>query len=455
MNEESPGFKRGERRDRGESIQTKGSAQDSLRVLRGLRVSMFGVRRRGAQSGFALVITLALLALLVLALYALTALSRVGSEVAATSIYQTQARQNALLGLSVGLGELQSHAGDDARITGMAGITGIASGQNATTRYWCGVWRSDGSFVAWLVSGAVSSTSAGPDPVELIASGSVGPAASTSANVEKEHVIAGRIPVVVSDPAGSAGGSTTIGNYAYLVTDEGSKIGAYAPAGQRVLPALAPAIGASMLTNQLKLKTALEANPAVLPAVVSYEQLGLLAPVTPSVLQDCFHYVTLTPRLVAGSQPQTGMINLNTTSTLVWRSLLDTYNAAPGVTPVTAVTTKGNVLGNNFAGTTAGKAPNGPFTSVSAFSTYLATIFPANGSPSSAQIMDTIGPLLTVRSDTFRLRAYGDALNPSDPTRTEATAWCEAIVQRVKADPAAPTGRFVITYFRWLGPDDI
>jgi len=205
------------------------------------------------ESGFALVITLALLALLVLTLYALSALSKVGSEVAATSIYRTQARQNALLGLHTALGELQRYAGEDDALTGMAGITGIAGNQNATTRYWCGVWRSDGSFVTWLVSGAVSPTSAGPDPIELIAAGSVGPAASTSTNVEKEHVIAGRIPVVVTDMAGSPNRSTTIGNYAYLVTDEGIKIGAYAPVDQRVLPGLVPAIGSSMLINQLKL----------------------------------------------------------------------------------------------------------------------------------------------------------------------------------------------------------
>ena len=62
---------------------------------------------------------------------------------------------------------------------------------------------------------------------------------------------------------------------------------------------------------------------------------------------------------------------------------------------------------------------------------------------------------LAVRSDTFRIRAYGDAVNPSDPTKVESTAWCEAIVQRIKDDPASPRGRFVITYFRWLSPDDI
>lgn len=405
--------------------------------------------------GFALVITLVLLALLVLAVFALSALIRVGSEMSSASVYQTQARQNASLALSLALGELQRHAGDDTRITGMAGITGIAASQNATTRYWCGVWREEGSFVAWLTSGAVNAASAGPDTIGLIGPGSVGAASSTSANLEKEHVIAGKVPITVPDSPGSPGMPTTVGSYAYLVTDEGSKLGAYAPPDQRAVSATAPAIGASMLTNQLRLKTALEANGAVLPSLLSYEQMGLLSPVTPSVLQDCFHYVTLTPRMVAGSQYRSGMINLNTSSTLVWRSLLDTYNTMPGVTPVLDVANRGNLLGNNFAGTTSGKAANAPFTSTLGFASYLATVFPAASSPDFTQIMAALGPMLAVRSDTFRVRAYGEAVNPADPARPEAVAYCEAIVQRTP-DPLPGFGRrFVITRFRWLGPEDI
>jgi Tfp pilus assembly protein PilX len=405
--------------------------------------------------GFALVITLVLLALLVLAVFALSALTKVGSEMSSASVYQTQARQNAALALSVALGELQRHAGDDTRITGMAGITGVTGSQNATTRYWCGVWRDDASFVTWLTSGAINATSAGPDTIELIAQGTVGAASSTSANVEKEHVIAGKISIVVPDSPGSPGTPVKVGNYAYLVTDEGIKLGAYAPSGERALPATAPTIGSSMLTNQLRLKTELETNLVVLSTLLSYEQMGLLSPVTPSVLQDCFHYVSLTPRFVAGPHYRSGMININTASTLVWRSLLDTYNTMPAVPPVLNVTNRGNLIGNNFAGTTSGKAANAPFTSTLGFATYLATIFPITNSPNFTHILAALGPMLTVRSDTFRIRAYGEATNPAYPAKTEAAAYCEAIVQRTP-DPLPGFGRrFVITYFRWLGPDDI
>lgn len=74
--------------------------------------------------------------------------------------------------------------------------------------------------------------------------------------------------------------------------------------------------------------------------------------------------------------------------------------------------------------------------------------------------MNVVRPMLAVRSDTFRIRAYGDAMNPADASDSNATpesvAYCEAIVQRTnEPDPGGNGKKFVITYFRWLGPDDI
>jgi len=63
---------------------------------------------------------------------------------------------------------------------------------------------------------------------------------------------------------------------------------------------------------------------------------------------------------------------------------------------------------------------------------------------------------LAVRSDAFRLRVYGDAVNPADTSKIEAVAYCEAVVQRRPALAAGGLGRkFVVVYFRWLGPDDL
>ena len=419
------------------------------------------VFKRSSRSGFALLITLGLLALLVLTVLTLSSLVRISGQISSAATYQVQARQNALLGLNVGLSELQRHAGDDTRITGMAGIAGIAPLAANSTRHWCGVWENSGAFVAWLTSGAPNSAVATPPPaansIELVADGSVGAKAADS-----EHVVAGKIAITVTEMPNSPGVSATIGSYAYAVLDEGVKIPANAPGS---VLGVAPVVFSTSATSaQGKLRDAIAANTANLPKTFCYEQLSLLptpaTALTPSILQDNLHHTTLTSRFVNGGNLQTGKVNVNTNSAKVWRSVLQTYNlqlAAPVQIASGTVSSKGTTIQNTIAGSVvSGKAVNGPFTSVAAFSTYLATVFPASGSPTAAQIMAVITPMLAVRSDTFRIRGYGDALNPVDPTKIESIANCEAIVQRTTAPAANGQGnKFVVLYFRWLGADDI
>ncbi len=402
-------------------------------------------------AGFALVLTLVLLGLLVLALLGLGASTRLGHANAAGAAFQGRARQHALLGLSLGLGELQRLAGPDDRVTGMAGIAGVTAGAAASTRYWTGVWTTGGDFLGWLTSGAASATTIQGELIELYAANSVGLATSTSANVEKQHVLAGKVPVPAPrlENPGALGGA-----YAYVVLDEGIKVSAYAPTAERAVTAMAPQIGDSMLVNQLKLRTAVQAQATVLPNVLVYEQLGLLSGVTPSVLQDCFHYVALTPRTLQNGRLVAGQINVNTASALVWRCLLDAYNTTPLAKPIANVAARGNRIANGFAASTAGKDANGPFGSLPGLTSYLETIFPATGSPTAAEIVAALGPMLVTRSDTFRIRAYGEATNPGDGKIVEAVALCEAMVQRTPTVLPGFGRRFVITSFRWLGPDD-
>ncbi len=85
-----------------------------------------------------------------------------------------------------------------------------------------------------------------------------------------------------------------------------------------------------------------------------------------------------------------------------------------------------------------------------------------------ADVLQVIGPALSARSDTFTIRAYGDAVDASGAVT--ARAWCEAVVQRTP-QPVHPDGsglnpreagragdfgrRFAICSFRWLRAAEI
>ncbi len=97
----------------------------------------------------------------------------------------------------------------------------------------------------------------------------------------------------------------------------------------------------------------------------------------------------------------------------------------------------------------------------------------ASGAPGylrQSDLLMTLGPVLTARSDTFKIRAYGDSINQL--TGQKASAWCEVVVQRVPefVDPAnepsdsmdALNGtnlnlgrRFKVVSFRWLDSNQI
>jgi hypothetical protein len=103
---------------------------------------------------------------------------------------------------------------------------------------------------------------------------------------------------------------------------------------------------------------------------------------------------------------------------------------------------------------------------------------PANSSQGSGfpgqllqgDILQALSPYMTVRSDTFTIRAYGEAKNPVTGAIT-ATAYCEAVVQRFPdpvaspiakplleelARPSSAFGRkFSILSFRWLTPSEV
>jgi len=106
-----------------------------------------------------------------------------------------------------------------------------------------------------------------------------------------------------------------------------------------------------------------------------------------------------------------------------------------------------------------------------------ANISPPNtgvGTPgylTQADLLQAIGPMMTARSDTFTLRAYGEAKDSSG--KVLASAWCEAVVQRMPEfiDPSDPPHtaiadlksianrtfgrRFSIMSFRYLAKSEV
>ena len=216
---------------------------------------------RSRRSGFALLITVTLLAFLVLLLVSLASLTRVETQVASNNQALSQARQNALFALNVAIGQLQKYSGPDQRVTARADITTVddklsrdAAGEpvvkDVANAFWTGVWDSskwnpltgayDGSARArtrpepltWLVSGnediaiprkyapksALPAASAAT-PKQTLVNGVAADGSPDPANPRVEA------PVVEIKSAAVPGfsGAQTVGHYAWWVGDEGVK----------------------------------------------------------------------------------------------------------------------------------------------------------------------------------------------------------------------------------------
>lgn len=192
------------------------------------------------RRGFALLITITLLALLVLLLVSLAALTRVETAVAANTRDAARAREHALMALNLALGQLQAHAGPDARLTAQAAITSTGA---LTNPHFTGVW--DGTLgsaaLTWLVSGSESAPAAAvlasaPDPAddlttndEVFLVGDRSVATDPAAPLADEK--ARRIKLAKQDiraPPGVTPGlhamaAPRVGRYAWWVGDQGVK----------------------------------------------------------------------------------------------------------------------------------------------------------------------------------------------------------------------------------------
>ena len=224
---------------------------------RPIRLSLRG-SLRSRRSGFALLITIILMAFLVLLLVGFASFTRVETQLAINNQQMAQARQNALFGLNIALGRLQAAAGPDQRTTAAADIFNkdIQDALIPTTpnpadnrvplnkRYWTGVFKQsatlpsdpsitpDPEFVEWLVSGpertvalARESAAVPFSTLPLFTDKSVtlvGP--KTVSNTNDQIAVTLENINSTQQPGFAPGTSSTIGRYGYWVGDEGVKL---------------------------------------------------------------------------------------------------------------------------------------------------------------------------------------------------------------------------------------
>jgi hypothetical protein len=174
-------------------------------------------------SGFALLITITLMAFLVLLLVSLASLTRVETQVASNSWQISSARQNALMALNIALGRLQAAAGPDQRITATAGIV---SGADVSKLRWTGVWNTATASPSpeWLVSTASGTPATGVAEVAsaLPAGGTVTLVGANTTDSAPGNVVSVETQSITGSVTGITG-TPVIGNFAYWVGDEGVK----------------------------------------------------------------------------------------------------------------------------------------------------------------------------------------------------------------------------------------
>ena len=197
-----------------------------------MRLTLPMARTAKGRSGFALVIALSLMAFVLLLILSITSFVVVEQQSANIAKQQLTAKQNALVGLQIAIGELQQRLGPDQRATASADI--LNSSNNPYTL----VWHSDptkgwdGATKDWITggdadfalpllsvdpaklntlisSGGEFNESALDNPVELMTITNPGDGTLTSLKAERRPLV-------------DAQGATT-GNYAWVAQDESLK----------------------------------------------------------------------------------------------------------------------------------------------------------------------------------------------------------------------------------------
>lgn len=106
-----------------------------------LTKSIFSARQRKRKKpGFALIATLTLMMLLAMLAVALLSMASTQQRIAMQTVLLAEARQQALVGLDVAIGELQVELGADQRVSANSGI--LSDQEGSFPQYILGVWES-------------------------------------------------------------------------------------------------------------------------------------------------------------------------------------------------------------------------------------------------------------------------------------------------------------------------
>ena len=233
------------------------------------------------RAGFALVVALSMMAFVLLLLLSVTTLVQVERAAAQHQLHTLRARENARLALLLAIGQLQQHAGHDARVSARAEILGDGN-YDPATRFWTGIWdTSDPSAEPnWLVSGSHTPLGNQPDDlIQLVGPGSAG-------NDISQYVAAPAVEVLNAQ-------GRVCAKIAWWVSDEGVKASVGGPPlNARPEPNYLAAPATENLERLLASSQGLEAlfpayqrnisaNPDHLARVCSLSQLLSLKDFTP------------------------------------------------------------------------------------------------------------------------------------------------------------------------------
>lgn len=191
------------------------------------------MRKNQQKSGFALIISLSLMAFVLLLILSFSVIVQVESQTSTVTVRTEQAKRNALLGLYVAMGEIQQNLGADQRVTATAAIF---DGVDESKQHLTGVWSSAagaqvggqtyqaGDFMRWLSSGSGGETwyrgSLSNDAVVLVGAGSLADSNGDGVADDAGDVVAAEREPIIENLNGS---DVVGGHYAWWVGDEGVK----------------------------------------------------------------------------------------------------------------------------------------------------------------------------------------------------------------------------------------